>query len=290
MGAAPKPVTVRVAVPPAGDANLTVVQIRGRLPALPRLTNLRRLPPSVLVLVATRQQRNGWSEVWLAVLTRGPGAARALASTDAPGGGHAEFNMTGLKPRSGELRRQSYLSVSDWDASPPARCAALNPDNRRDPRNPRFIRALDARTDQVIPLTADEWFNIVLREACDQPISPGLAARWGIPHTDFSLRQPAPNEVALDGVISADSNGYLLTPVPAGIVGLRGSDAARCEAGSRGSEQYVLCAVTAPAGDRVELTLDYGRQVDAAQLRRARSAMFTRRNRQVGPFFVSGPP
>jgi hypothetical protein len=249
-----KTFSVRVATPVAGDANVTVVTFRGRLVGRPTLRAPRRLSPGLLALAATRRLSGGRTQVWFAVLRRGPGAtSRKLASASGASQANADvrFGYRGEYARMPNVRASRFVDLYRWRDQPPAICETFDPDDPESPRNPRPIASWAAE------LALDLLIGTFLEALCDEPQDPELAKRFGIPHTNLRAFLPRPNVIAFGGTISAASTGTLVKHLPAGTYTVLGPDAPRCSPGVQGATHFVRCNVPKPAAATLELILAY---------------------------------
>lgn len=281
-------VTVRVATPAAGEANLAVVTFRGNLARRPALTNLRRLPSGILALAARRRLSNNRTQLWLAVLNRGPGATRTLASagTRRQGDPMSTF-LLNLRREGGirsELRIERHSSLFEWPAADPPICRTVDPRDPDNLRNPRLFA--DWGQQRLVDDELDAWFNTLVLGLCNLAMNPVFVATLGVSHSDFTVVPTGLAQFILDGTISSSSRGYLITGLPSPAVRLGGADAPRCQGGTRGAENFVLCATQKAAGAGVNLQVTTRDTIDASGLSSIRSAMFDMNSRQKGPYIV----
>lgn len=239
---------VNVRIPAAGDLNLTVVRFRGgRLPR-PALTNLRRLPSGALVVAARRPLRKGRSEVWLGVVNRAQMSARTLSSVAEDTA--VKFRVTGGRT----LRRSSTIQLTHlaaWPAVPSSVCAGPSP---------RAVQAWDARTDLTVDAAALQptWADY-RRAACDIPLDPARAQKWGIPHGTFTITFKPPSSVIVRGSLSNDSAGFILKQLPAPVLLVKRDG---CGWRSRGSEVVIECTGALAARQPIEFEVVFDRPVD----------------------------
>jgi hypothetical protein len=248
---------VNVRIPAAGDLNLTVVRFRGRRLPRPALTNLRRLPSGALVVAARRPLANGRSEVWLGVVNRAQTSARALSAVADDTA--VKFRVTGGRT----LRRSATIALthlSAWPARPPAVCSGITNLTISGPSSPRPVQAWDARTDSPVEAASllATWTDYV-RAACDIPLDPARAEKWGIPHGRFTITLKPPSSIVVTGSVSNDSTGFVLKQLPATVLFVKRNG---CGSRSRDSEHLIECSGDVAARQTIEFEVVFDRPVD----------------------------